>query len=104
MAVPVPNPFRRLGILRPSADVPDADESTRVAIRVRPRDEERKLEDLGASLRKMASTLPHLTKLLDDADFTVRAKALEALESIQETLKKQNEWRERNAGRSGKRD
>ncbi|MCB1056774.1 MAG: S8/S53 family peptidase [Acidobacteria bacterium] len=83
MAVPVPNPFRRLGILRPSADVPDADESTRVAIRVRPRDEERKLEDLGASLRKMASTLPHLRKHLSAEQWVRRfGAAKEDLEQV----------------------
>lgn len=49
-----------------------------------------------------ASSVPPLTKLLDDSDFTVRAKALAALESIQETLKKQNEWREKNSGSDGK--
>lgn len=48
-----------------------------------------------------AASIPHLTELLDDSDFTVRAKALAALESIRETLKKQSEWRERNAGRGG---
>lgn len=39
------------------------------------------------------SSIAPLTALLDDADFSVRAAALEALESIKSTLAKQDEWR-----------
>jgi len=41
------------------------------------------------------SSLPVLTALLDDPVFAVRAAALEALESIESVLEKQEKWRER---------
>jgi hypothetical protein len=50
------------------------------------------------------SSLPVLTALLDDPVFAVRAKALEALETIESVLEKQEKWRERFGEKKGKKE
>lgn len=62
MPIPIPNPFRRPGVFRPSASSLDLDETARISIRVRPRNEERMRKELGKTLGKLARSLPHLRK------------------------------------------
>lgn len=82
MAVPIQNPFRAPGF-RVSKLLPDLEETARVAIRVRPRDEEQQLEKLGASLRKMAVSLPHLRQHLSAEEWEDRfGAAKEDLERV----------------------